>query len=54
MLRPGSINFDGSPCCVLSILLLRFVRFLSESRNVMLLQEKVSISRDVEQKLGFR
>ena len=55
ILRPRLINFDGTPCCFLTILLLRFVRCLSELRNVMLLQEsgKVNISRDVEQKLRF-
>ena len=47
------INCDGNPRCFLTILLLRFVRFLSELRNVMLLQEseKVNISRDVDQKV---
>ena len=50
------MNFDGNPCCFLTILLLCFVRCLSELRNVMLLQEsgKVNISRDVEQKLRFQ
>ena len=54
-MRPRLINFDGNPFCLLTILLLSFVRFLSELRNVMLLQEseKVNISRDVEQKLRF-
>jgi hypothetical protein len=54
-MRPRLINFDGNPCCFLTILRLRFVRFLSELRNVMLLQESenVNISRDVEQKLRF-
>ena len=55
ILRPRLINFDGNSCCFLTILLLRFVKFLSELRNVMLLQEseKVNISRDVEQQLRF-
>ena len=50
-----SINFDGNPCRFLTILLLRFVRFLKEKLNMMLLQEseKVNISRDVEQKMKF-
>ena len=54
-MRPRLINFDGNPYCFLTILLLRFVRFLSELRNVMLLQEsgKVNISKDVDQQLRF-
>ena len=46
-------NFDRNLFCFSTILLLRVVRFLSELRNVMLLQEneKVNISKDVEQKL---
>ena len=49
------MNFDGNPCCFLTILLLRFAWFLNELRNAMLLQEseKVNISRDVEQQLRF-
>ena len=54
-MRPRLINFDGNPCCVLTILLLRVALFLNELRNAMLLQEseKVNISRDVEQKVRF-
>ena len=49
------MNFDPSPLCFLTILVLRFALFLSELRNAMLLQEseKVNIRRDVEQQLRF-
>ena len=54
-MRPRSIKFGGNPCRFSIVLLLRFVRFLSELRNVMLLQEseKVNQAQDVEQQLRF-
>ena len=50
-----SINFEGNPCRFSIVLLLRFVRFLKEKLNMMLLQEseKVIKTLDVEQKLRF-
>ena len=54
-MRPRSINFDGNPTRFSIVLLLRFVSFLKEQLNMMLLQdgEKVSKTLDVEQQLRF-
>ena len=50
-----SINFEGNPRRFLTILLLRFVRFLKEKLNMMLLQEseKVTKTLDVKQKVRY-
>ena len=54
-MRPRSVNFEGNPFRFLIVLLLRFVRFLKEQLNMMLLQEseKVNKTLDVQQKLRF-
>ena len=55
ILRPRSINFEGNPRRFSIVLFLRFVRFLKEQLNMMLLQEnaKVAKTSDLEQKLRF-
>ena len=55
MLRPRSFNVEGPPCRFSIVVLLRFVRFLKEYVNMILLQEieKVNKTVDVEQKLRF-
>ncbi len=54
-MKPRSSNFDGNPSRFSIVLLLRFVRFLKEQLNMMLLQEseKVNKTLDVEQKVRF-
>ena len=54
-MRPRSINFEGNLRRFSIVLLLRFVSFLKEQMNMMLLQEReqVNIIKDVEQQLRF-
>ena len=44
-MRPRSINFDGNPCRVSIVLLLRDVRLLKEQVNMMLLQEADKVNK---------
>ena len=55
ILRPRSINFEGNPRRFSIVLFLRFVRFLKEQLNMMLLQESETVNKtlDVEQQIRF-
>ena len=50
-----SINFDFDPCRFSIVLLLRFVRYLKEQLDMMLLQEHENAIQtlDVEQQMRF-
>ena len=47
-MRSRSINFDGNPNRVSIVLLLRFVSFVKEQLNMMLLQESEKVNKTLE------